>query len=444
MNVLLIAYNYPPDPIVGSLRAAKVADALRSAGHRVEVVTARLPSERGRSRVREDSYGVHAVRCLPHPRGLYTWWLRRRNRGAGGAGNGAVQVQKAPAGSSGSGSRSRLRSALRWLGAFFWVPDQMFGFVLPAALRSLWLCRQGIDLVYTTSPPHSTHLVGLIIKSLIGIPWVMELRDPWREAPNQLVAGNRAARALNRWLERRCLHAADRIVAVSDGIAEIVAERTGGNGVRPPIVARNGIDELLSEPLEPEPGAAFRIVYLGSLYLNRDPMPFLRALAVVRTRLGLGADDLSVEFIGACETYRGMSVPAAIQDLGIADVARVRPPIPHAEARAAMLRADLLLLLAQGQPAQVPNKLYEYLGARRPILAIADEDGETARILREVGGHYVVTDVADGSLEEALERAIRRVPLPPPSEEVLAALTTDRQMEALMRELGVAPAGAAR
>ena len=84
MNVLLVAYNFPPDPLVGSLRAAKVASALREAGHRVDVVTARLPAERSDLRTRTDSFAVHTVRSVPHPGRALARLATRRGRRTGG------------------------------------------------------------------------------------------------------------------------------------------------------------------------------------------------------------------------------------------------------------------------------------------------------------------------------------------------------------------------
>ena len=121
--------------------------------------------------------------------------------------------------------------------------------------------------------------------------------------------------------------------------------------------------------------------------------------------------------------------------LGIAGIARVRQWVPHAEMQRILAEADLLLLLAQRQPLQVPNKLYEYLGTGVPILAIADADGETARMLRDVGGHYVVErDTADdiaAALRSAL-MAVGQPAAPATSHDLLEEWLTERQMQRLV------------
>jgi len=97
-----------------------------------------------------------------------------------------------------------------------------------------------------------------------------------------------------------------------------------------------------------------------------------------------------------------------------------------------------LLLLAQDQPAQVPNKLFEYLGARKPILAFADAHGEVARMLRRVGNHYLVAQDDPALAETVLDRALRDLRAAGgmhTEEDVLREWTTQHQMEQLLLAL---------
>ena len=108
--------------------------------------------------------------------------------------------------------------------------------------------------------------------------------------------------------------------------------------------------------------------------------------------------------------------------------------VTHEEAQVLIGNADLLLLFAQNQPLQVPNKLYEYLGTRIPIFGFVDADGESAAILREAGGHVLVTDQNGPEVETLLERAINRAGDRETAEDsgILDALTTERQMDRLV------------
>jgi hypothetical protein len=113
-------------------------------------------------------------------------------------------------------------------------------------------------------------------------------------------------------------------------------------------------------------------------------------------------------------------------------------------AHALIANADLLLLLAQDQPEQVPNKLYDYLGARRPILAFADQEGESASMLREIGGHYLVYTDDPLEVERALEAALTRSPpagTACTADSKLEEWTTERQMRHLLARIGALEAG---
>jgi glycosyltransferase involved in cell wall biosynthesis len=202
----------------------------------------------------------------------------------------------------------------------------------------------------------------------------------------------------------------------------------------------NGIERLESASAARTNGP-YRIVHLGSLYHKRDPFPFLRGLAELRKRGQIPARGLVVDLVGKCHEYKGISLAQAARELGIEDLLSFRTWVPHQEARKLAAEADLLLLLAQDQPDQIPNKLYDYLGAGPRILAFTEETGETGTMLNEVGGHLVVSDprtetvstVLHAALNDAasLERGPRR--------EVLEGWSTERQMARL---LGILTKGA--
>jgi hypothetical protein len=100
---------------------------------------------------------------------------------------------------------------------------------------------------------------------------------------------------------------------------------------------------------------------------------------------------------------------------GLDGIVHLEGWMPHAEAQARLESADLLLLLAESQPLQVPNKLYEYLGTGRPLFVFADKDGETAAMIGALGGHWVVQRSEPDLVESSLESAIDRV-MPPLTE----------------------------
>lgn len=436
MNVLLVAHFFPPNPAVGSIRAQRVAQAFRDAGHRVQVVTARLPDEQGSIRVDDSGLIVHTVRSYDNPRHALS---RLQDRLRGRSPRSQSQVKMAPV------EHGHVPAWKRHLLSVLWVPDDLQGFIGPALMRALKIARSGVDLVYTTAPPFSDHVAGWVLKGLTNVRWAAEFRDPWSDNPHRPVERTSAeADAVNRWLERRCLRAADHVVTVTQGTQDLLQEKVPPVERSKFILARNGIGHLEPKTRATRRGGPIRIVHAGSLYQDRDPRPFFRALAALTQRHGVTPAEVQVDFIGHCHSYGGQSLRKFTDAIGIGPLVRFTPWIPQDECRQAMIEADLLLLLAQNNPDQVANKLYDYLGTRRPILAFGESHGESARMLAEVGGHYLVTQDGEQEVERVLDMALHESPpVPNPSSEtLLEEWSTHRQMAHLLSSLGMAEATA--
>ncbi len=438
-HILLLSYFYPPAPEVGGLRAAKVVAALRARGHRVTVITARLDDETDALRVEEPGLRVLTVVPWRHPQqAIEDWRAGRRPAAAPAAASAAT-----PAPALGWDPDEQVPRWKRWILSFLWLPDYRQGFI-PAAVGAATrvLAEDPADLLYTTAPPFSTHLAGLWLRWRRRLPWVTEFRDPWSDNPwKPARLRSRPAEALGRWLERRCLRASARIIPVSEGITRLLAAKLPAEHRQRVVTIRNGIDRLAGPPA---PGAAGprRIVYVGSFYLDRDPRPFLAALGEALARHPALRPTVAVDFVGRCRVFGNVDVVAEVERLGLADVVTFRDWVPHAESQRLVEGASVLLLLARGQPVQIPNKLYEYLGTRRPILAFVDEDGECAAMLRQVGGHQVVTEADPAAATPALERALGLVPDPgarAPDPELLTAWTSRVQMDRLVALIEATP-----
>lgn len=430
MKAVLIACSYPPDPVVGSFRAEKLVNALLEGGHAVDVITARLPGEEGSLRVERADLRVHAVREVPGPKTLY----RRVKRALVAARGGGASEGNA----AGSVPRDRhVPGWRRFLLSLVWVPDDRQGFIPAALWRALPLMRRAVDLVYTTAPPFSDHLVGLVLKRVTGVRWVAEFRDPWVENRNRSASvRSRPVDALNRWLERQCVRHADQLVAVSEGTAGLLRGKLPSGETDRVLLALNGIDNLLpAGSATGRGGGPFRMMHLGNCYGGRDPRLFLRALAGIAGRRGLTARDVRIDFVGHCRVFHGESLEELAQDLGIGELVHFTDWIPISEARARAREADLFLLPLPHHRGIIPNKLFDYLGFRKPILALVHPEGEAARMLERLGGHYLVRDERQESMEEALEQALGRrheVRYSTDREALLAEWTTDHQLRDLL------------
>jgi glycosyltransferase involved in cell wall biosynthesis len=251
---------------------------------------------------------------------------------------------------------------------------------IPAAIRIVR--REGIDAVITTSPPGSIHFVGAAVKQATGARWLADLRDPLVANPHRRAdtLPTRARQAANEQLARLVARRADAISCVSDAIAEEV------RGLEPRGIVRtiaNGCDFDDFAGLEYRPSNRFRITHAGSFFGKRDPRPFLQALH------DSGVDAVA-RFVG---DFRGSDRKLA-QSLDLGNRLELIPYAPRSESLRLQRDSEALLLLipnADGRGRGVlSGKVFEYLAAGRPILAVVPPDGAAAELIRDTGAGIVV------------------------------------------------------
>jgi len=394
MRVLLISGFFPPFAPMGGVRPSKLAKFLFDRGHDVRVLAARdLPNPPLLSLEIPEDRVVYApwrdVNALPKKAAALL------NRGSASVPAPAVSVGT-HAESRTEGRRSGLlRSALRQASTLYvqatnW-PDSLVGWVAPAVRAGTELLRHWpADLLYVSAPPQSGHLVGRRLARRFGIPWIAELRDLWVDHPYYDEPSWR--RRIERRLEAAVLGDAAALVTVSSEWARLLEHRFGKRS----LAVLNGFDpdDHLAAPggegaREGDP-SRLEIAYLGGIYPGRrDPSPLFAAIA----RLGERRRAVRVRFYGSDPAH----VLPLVARAGVEAEVEVLPPVPFREAVAIQRRADVLLLLRWADPSErgvVPGKLFEYMGARRPILCLGLEDGTVAEIIRARDAGFVGNDPA--------------------------------------------------
>jgi glycosyltransferase involved in cell wall biosynthesis len=278
------------------------------------------------------------------------------------------------------------------------VPDENVTWnvtAVPTAIRIVR--RERIDVVLTTSPPNSVHLIGAAVKAATGARWVADLRDSVSAHPHRNVerAAVRAKEKVSEQVARLVARQADAIVAASDAIAD-EARGLDPKGVVVPIL--NGADFDDFAGLEYRRGDRFRITHTGSFFGKRDPRPFLQAFADA----GLG--DAVVRFVG---DFRASDREWA-ERLGLGDRLELHPYVPRRESLRLQRDSDALLLLipeASGRGRGVlSGKVFEYLAAERPILAAVPPEGAAAELIEETGAGVVAPPDDVPALRAALEQ----------------------------------------
>ena len=299
-----------------------------------------------------------------------------------------------------------------------------------AAERGAAIIRDNaIDYIYSSGPPHSVHIAAAEIKRATGLPWICEQRDLW--VGNPFADRPWITEALNKRLARKALPLADAFVGVTHGTAAELQSQHDA----PVLLAYNGLDPADFEgidggdvppPLDPD---KLTIVHPGVIYAEkRDPSPLFAAVAKM-DEASRGAIRM-IFFHDEYDYVRGLA-----QTYDVMDQVEFRPMIPRHEVLALERQADLLLLAHWGDPrgdAIIPGKVFEYIGARRPIIATASASSEVAQIVRQ--GNFGLSGATPDEIAahlsywiEEKHKAGGRVPDLPA--EPIADFTRDRQFE---------------
>jgi glycosyltransferase involved in cell wall biosynthesis len=254
---------------------------------------------------------------------------------------------------------------------------------------------EGIDVVLTTSPPGSVHLIGAAVKRATGAKWVADLRDSVVLHPHRSTdgLGAKAKEKARAGIAQLVARQADAIVTA----AEAIAEETRALQPKAQVTTiANGSDFDDFAGLEYRRTDRFRLTHTGSFFGHRDPKPFLRALKAS------GLDDVTVRFVG---DFR----PADrefLESLELGDRVQLIDYVPRRESLRLQRESDALLLLipeAGGRGRGVlSGKVFEYLAAERPILAVVPPDGAAAGLLEETGAGVVAAPDDEDAIREAL------------------------------------------
>ena len=376
MKILLIAYEFPPSPSPQSLRWTYLIRELALQGHEMHVLTADLGGET--PGLPELPASVHVHRTFP---GLLRGALalhreyrlrnpRRARDVAGSAGAGA-----------GSSATAALRPPRNWKQRLSEAVQAIAGQLRFPDIRGEWrrygrrrlrtlMANVAPDVVISSHEPATTLELGLSLRGS-GLPWVVDLGDPVLAAYTP-----RRWRARSLRLERAVFRHARHVIVTNTRALEEMRSRHGDD--TPMSVITQGFD-LTPAPQDGSVGAGvfeaerLELLYTGSLYAFRRIDALLGALrAHPRIRLSIAAVTVPEAILAAAR-----AAPQQLRLLGF---------LPHRHALALQRTADVLVNIANDDPTQIPGKVYEYLGAARPILHLtANEDlvaGQIGRLHR--------------------------------------------------------------
>jgi glycosyltransferase involved in cell wall biosynthesis len=281
------------------------------------------------------------------------------------------------------------------------------------------------EAILTSSPPGCVHLLGRWLQRRHRLPWVACFRDPW--ITNRRFEHLSLYQRGERWLESGVMRHADRLIA-NTPLNEQGWAAAYPDEAHKMLTITNGFEpERFTLTAKPRSASArLTMLHAGELYAGRDPRPFFDALAAERL-------PIDVDFLGR-KTEGMFDFPSEVQSRGLSTSIKQLGQIAYADSLHRMQTTDILLLIhSPGYRVGVPAKLYEYLGAGRPILALAEPDSDIGWVLRESGVLHRIappTDVAKirHALVE-LTRAVQAGHAATPDPAALAQFTRERMAQ---------------
>ncbi|HQJ88199.1 MAG TPA: glycosyltransferase [Methanoregulaceae archaeon] len=364
-NALLVAYEYPPIGGIGVIRSVKFSKYLPEFSWQPHVLTVANPDRFYTTVTNEQvpsGVTVHRVYNLLNNLSIIEGALRR------------------------------LHLPSRAI-----VPDIYRGWVGPAIRQGRRIIAdQSIDLIYVTVSPFSSSEIGVRLKMETGLPFVLDLRDAWTLAPNPIEYLHESLRKRDDEYEKRAIHAADRIITATEGIAEQYAEKYPSESDKiVPILNGFDCDDI---PNHVEPFSKFTIIYTGFFYGAQSPKTLVKALErIVKNRL-IPADEIQFLWAGRDAPW----VRAMFRSAGIERIVKYLGLVPKAEADALLYRSHLLFFLLGenervSQKRILTGKIFPYLASGRQILALVP-NGDAARLISEFSDDAVI--ISNDSIDE--------------------------------------------
>ena len=277
-----------------------------------------------------------------------------------------------------------LGKIVQYIRANYFIPDARKFWIQPSVnFLSNYLENNHIDAIITTGPPHSMHLIGLELKKKLGIKWISDFRDPWTEIDyfQQLPLTKKATKK-HQDLEQEVLRKSDMVVVVGETMKEKFLQHT-----KRIEVLTNGFDSN-ENSLTQELDQKFSITHVGLMNSDRNPTILWKVLNEISNTNPNFKNDLRIKLIGKIDD-------AVIQDLKVFDHNTIEtiPYLDHKDVSKYQASSQVLLLSINEVPSAkgiITGKIFEYLQAKRPILAIGPEDGDAAMILKNTNAGTII------------------------------------------------------
>lgn len=394
-KVLIITYYWPPSGGSPVLRWLKFVKYLHEFNWDVTVYTPKNPEPQAidETLLSEIPHHVEVIKKkIREPYALFKRLLRKPKG-----------KSLATAFISDSNKKSLLNELSVWIRGNFFIPDARKFWITPSVrFLSDYLQKHPHDAVISTGPPHSMHLIALGLKIRTGITWLADFRDPWTNIDYypQLKLTKIADRKHHR-LELNVIHQADTIVTVSPTMTKEYLD-LGASSVH---TITNGFDMVPNQDSFNKKNDAFTILHVGSMPESRNPEVLWKVLGNLARNDSGFKEKLKIELIGNVDC----TIIQSIDKNGLSKSLIRYNHMPHKEVLQRMTRASVLLLVinnTQNATGILTNKFFEYLSAKRPIIAIGPTSGDATEILKKTEAGQMF-DYSDETGTEEFLRSLK-------------------------------------
>ena len=413
-KVLVIAYAFPPMPYTGVYRTLRFCRYLPKFNWYPLVLTIK-------------DYPYHSkdyslLKKLPEDVRVYRTstvdpaiWLKNMNKNIkkfnlSSDNNIKKDTNLINTGSIATKSSSLLRKVQRSVLNLVSFPDHEIFWIPFAVIHGIKIIlKEGPDIIYTSSPPHSTQLIGLILSKLFKKPWVADFRDPWVDVnnyPEQCFESDTYMK-VGAYLEALVLRNATKVLMISDFYTQRVRNRYSYLAQNKFQTITNGYDEDDLEGIVPTSYYKFTITFAGNFYSHIKPDLFLEGLKLWVDHTGLSdlLNKFQVLFVG----HKSTEVEKMIKEQNLSDIVRCIDFVPKKRAIEICSASHVLLLVLgfnKGSEGILTSKIFDYMLCKKPIFAIVPE-GEAAKLLRKSRTGLVVSKESPDLVAQVIDNMYR-------------------------------------
>ena len=397
-KVLIITYYWPPSGSSSVQRVLKFAKYLPHFGWQPIVLTVNRGeySAYDESLIKEIPSEIDVIRTSAfEPHSVYKWLTGDKKKG------------EVPLDAMAEKNASWKKKLSFWFRLNLFVPDSRIGWI-PFAVRAgkKAIKKEKPDVIFSTAPPPTVHLIARRLAAWSGIKWVADFRDPWTNIHYlQTASRMNIAKKVDEQSELKVLNAANAVVAVSMlDIKNDFATKVSNDDKL--YYIPNGFDEddFKNFPNEELNTKKFKLAHIGTIGDERIPISLYKSISILAEKKIITKDNFELYLIGKVE----QSNIRAYQDEGIEQFIKLIPYLSHEKIFDYYYQMSALLLLTYKTPKNIPGKTFEYIRTGKPIIAYGPTNGEAARVLSEIKGSvFIEYDDVKRSVE-CLQDAIEK------------------------------------